>query len=428
MPRAMIGMFMCCLFMPLYAKEFKIIAVSDPAQTTHYLKSGTFTLGITDNGGGVINYLALPGVGDIMDVEADKYGRAGQIAIRDRAHGGVYNPTQSGFNETLGTQCEIIQVPDMLIVKPRPMALWHGDGKYDFTEWENIGPDPYKNDGGHKDQDGLDESNLPGKQATEVFSEFDYFGIYQNLYGKFGLKTPVIRHYLEIRFIRPPGHCLKQFRDGTRRFNAKALSPDISERFPQGSFPGTASDLNGFIAVWSLRHDLAKWDAQVVYYRKSDGTWNMMKAEKKFRRGPQRLTEPDNTAVIVADSSDPNRGRALGLYRPRSDINTFFMIGRNEQTGKIVYRDTRCKRPAHGTKLLYHYKRIPTMSKYGFLTLAEGMINRTRLPEHVYEAFRSEYFILSGTPKEIQAAIRQIDTVLTEIDRTLDSLIARYGQ
>ena len=192
----------------LEAKPFQIIAPSDPRVTTHRLRSGDLVIGLTDNGGGVINEVNIPGLGDIMDKATDMYGRAGQVAIRDDSHGGRYNPTQAGFWETLGTQCQITHTEDKLVVEPRGMALWHGDRKYDFAEWENIGPDPYPEDNGHGDLDGLDERDLPGKQATEVYSEFDYYGIYENVMGQHGITTPAVYHYFEIRFIRPPGPCL----------------------------------------------------------------------------------------------------------------------------------------------------------------------------------------------------------------------------
>jgi len=69
---------------------------------------------------------------------------------------------------------------DKLILPARPVALWYGDGKWDFCQWENIGADPYQNDNGFGDVDELDETNLPGKQNTEVKSEFDYYGIYHD--------------------------------------------------------------------------------------------------------------------------------------------------------------------------------------------------------------------------------------------------------
>ncbi len=387
----------------LFANDFKVIAKSDPRITTHYLKSGNFMIGITDNGGGILNNITLPGIGDIMDVQTDMYGRAGQVAIRDASHGGRYNPTQAGFNETLGTQCKVVETPNKLTVVRRPLSLWHGDGKYDFTEWENIGADPYKNDNANSDIDGLDESQLEGKQETEVTSEFDYFGTYENIKGKYGIESPAIRHYIEISFIRKPGHCINQFRPGTKLFNEKALAKDISNKFPEGVHKGTAQDMNGMIAVWSLRHDKAMWNHSFVHYRTNSGEWKTQNAR------PNIGVDSDNTVLILADSSNINKGVALGLYRPKSEINEYFIIGRNEKTNKTEYKDQRYKAANEGTSITYLYRRTPTLAKYGFVTRCTGMINRTALKKDVYEVYRGEYYILQGTPKEIMDAVKQID-------------------
>lgn len=389
----------------LHAEAFRIIAPSDPRITTHQLTSGKLTIGLTAHGGGVINQVILPGLGDIMDVATDMYGRAGQVAIRDGSHGGRYNPTQAGFNETLGTRCEITKTDNKLIVEPRGMALWHGDRKYDFTQWENIGRDPYGKDGGHGDEDGLDETHLVGKQETEVYSEFDYYGTYEDVMARHGLATSAIHHYFELRFIRPPGHALNQFRAGTRLWDAAAVKKDISRNAPKGIHAGTDKDMNGLIAVWSLRHDKKKWLYRFVHFRKHDGTWAVVKATGPVTSRLRKAS--DATALIVADSSAPAKGTALGLYRPKSDINTDTIVGMNEKTGQIVYRDNRTDR----LNLLLVTNRTPTMSKYGFSGEFSGMINRTRLPDDVYEAFRSEFYILSGTPQEIIEAIRILDKV-----------------
>ncbi len=135
------------------AQEFKIIAHSDNRITTHKLTSGPsgFEIGITANGGGVINYVNFPGIGDIMKLASDRYGRAGQLAFRDTSHGGSYNPTQAGYNEDIGTKCKVIKEGNKLIVPQRGMALWFGDKRNDFTQWENIASDSYDNDGGNSD-------------------------------------------------------------------------------------------------------------------------------------------------------------------------------------------------------------------------------------------------------------------------------------
>jgi hypothetical protein len=389
-------------------ETYDIISKSNPRITTHHLTSGTsgFQIGITSNAGGIINEVVLPGLGDIMGFASDMYGRAGQVAIRDRAHGGRYNPTQAGFNETLGSKCTITQSSDKktLIVEPRPLALWHGDGKYDFTRWENIGDDPYKKDAGKTDEDGLYEEYLLGKQLDEVKSEFDYYGTYEDLSGKHGITTAIIRHYYQISFIRPPGHCINQHRVGTKLWKPNNLQADISVDAPEGLHEGTDKDMSNMLGVWSLRHDRNKWIPKHVYYRKNNGKW-----KSKLADGIEDwFPSCDNTVFISADSDNPSEGKALGLYRPKTEINREVIIGINETNGSIVYTDKRDS----DNSITYNLKRVPKMSKYGFMNTNNGMINRTRLDANIYEAYRNEVYILYGTPKEIMDAIAILDVGL----------------
>ncbi|MFC2127638.1 hypothetical protein ACFLRU_04580 [Bacteroidota bacterium] len=389
-------------------ETFDIISESNPRITTHHLESGSsgFQIGITSNAGGIINEVIVPGLGDIMGPMTDMYGRCGQVAIRDSSHGGRYNPTQAGFFETLGSKCAITQTSDgkKLIVEPRPMALWHGDGQYDFTRWENIGNDPYKNDGGNSDEDGLEEEGLEGKQFDEVKSEFDYYGTYEDISGKNGISIGIIRHYYQISFIRPPGHCINQHRAGTKLWNAKAVQSDLSIKAPLGVHPGSDKDMNGMTSVWSLRHDRSIWTTTYAYYRKNDKQWDISIKESVDDGFP----DGDGTVVILSDSNVETQGKALGLYQPKTVVNKDVIIGVRESDNKIVYQDYR----GNKTKLNYSLKRIPTMSKYGFVNKIRGMINRTQLENNIFEAYRNEVYILYGTPKEIMHAIGLLDTSL----------------
>ncbi|WP_248723629.1 hypothetical protein [Seonamhaeicola sp. ML3] len=393
---------------PEAPEAFDIISESNPRVTTHHLQSGPsgFQIGITSNGGGVINEVVIPGLGDIMGPESDRYGRAGQVAIRDASHGGRYNPTQAGFFETLGSPCAITQTEDgkKLIVEPRPMALWHGDGQYDFTRWENIGEDPYRNDGGNSDEDGLDEEGLEGKQLDEVKSEFDYYGTYEDISGQYGISIGIVKHYYQISFIRPPGHCINQHRAGTKLWNPDAVQSDISIKAPSGVHPGSDKDMNVMTGVWSLRHDRSVWTTKYLYYRKTNGQWAITDKESVGSGFP----DADNTVFILSDSNTETEGKALGLYQPKTDVNKNVIIGVNETDNSIAYKDFR----GNLIKLNYDLKRIPTMSKYGFSNRIRGMINRTQLDDNVYEAYRNEVYIIYGTPKEIKDAIALLDVGL----------------
>ena len=391
------------------ARPFKIIASSSRRTTTHQLTSGNVTLGITDYGGGASNQFLMPSLADISDNEADRYGRMGQVAVRDSVHGGRYNPTQAGFHETLGTQCEVTASPGKLTVEPHGIALWHGDGQYDFTRWENIGADPYTNDGGNSDKDGLDEENLSvvingvtySNQEAEVYSEYDYYGTYEDYKGKLGIQIPAFRHYHETRFIRVPGHCVNQHREGTPLYDPASLSPDMSATQPAGSFPGTGKKLNNPISAWNFRWDNAKWTAGYRYFPNATG-WTV-----QARTGVLREDNLPKQAVIVAETNVATMGRAIGFYRPTGEINDFPVIGIVEATGAISYKDTRTNLRRTVDE---PFTDAGSMSVPGFTTRIRGLIARDRLPVGIFESWREELFIFYGTPQEIMDAIAAYDT------------------
>jgi hypothetical protein len=397
----------------------KIIQVSNPTTTTNQLTSGSLTIGVTNLGGGVINKVTIPGVGDIMDVESKSYGRCGQSAIRDRSHGGKYNPTQAGFNETLGSPCKIEQSTDKIIVQPRAVSLWHGDSGYDFTRWENIGADPYNEPsffGGAlnaSDQDELDEENIAvdingsiyTKQEAEVYSEWDYYGTYEDYIGKAGIATSAIRHYFEYRFVRNPGHCINQFRAGSFSWTSSALRANLSHLNPSGVFAGTDKDMNSMVVEWHIRHDRSKWAPKYSYFRTTDNKWFISPADSSANAP----SNSDGLVFILAETNNPATGNALAIYRPKTEINQFPVVGVNETSGAIVYKDDRVVLSTDSFRIYKDMLRIPTMSKYGFTGTLSGMINRTRLEPNVYETFRNEYLIFYGTPNQIKAAIAAYD-------------------
>ncbi|MDA9554787.1 T9SS type A sorting domain-containing protein [Pelobium sp.] len=391
-------------FLAVGQKSFKVIAVSDPSVTTQQLSSGNFTIGVTDNGGGMINQIILPGIGDIMSTETDRYGRGGQSAIRSMATSGCYNPTQAGFNETLGTQCPITVQTDKLIIQPRGVALWWSDAKYDFTQWENVGSDSFNSDGGNTDQDGINESTLPNKQADEVGSEFDYYGTYENYMNKNGITTPAIRHYYEYRFIRNPGNCLAQFSSSAPIWNPVQVQSDLSYQYPDGVYGGTDQDFNFMIAEYALRNDVSLWDPAYRYIQDFYGNWQVTTRDSDLTGYQNKMRQ----VFIIAESNDKNTGRAIGMYYPLTDINSYPVIGVNESDSSIAYKDNRI----NNSFIKENRYRISTMSSYGFNSYVLGLINRNRLPSGVYEAYRRELYIFYGTPQEIMTAIAALDTSL----------------
>lgn len=400
----------------VYGRPFKIIFNNGNGTfVTDTIRSGDFALGINDYGGGSISMIWIPGLGNIMGPQALSFGRMGQSSIRDEAHGGKYNPTQAGFTETSGTECAVTKTTGKMVVEPRGCALWRADGAYDYTRWENIGPDNYSEAAkfggieGASDEDNLNEENLSvtingvnyTKQEAEVYSEFDFYGVYENVKGKNGVTIPAIRHYFEYRFIRPAGHCMQQFNSSTSVWNKDGLEEDISVQYPEGEFHGTEKDLSGIIASWSIRNDLALWDPRFLHIQKNNGTWEI--------RDRTKVNNEDDTVYkqffIIAESNDVNNGKALGFYRPNTGINKHQVIGVRESDGSIYYTDSRL------TSVFWNDSpyRTPGMSWIGFRNNSKGLINRERLPAGIYEAYRQETFLFYGTPQEIKDAVAAFD-------------------
>ena len=392
--------------------------------TTHWLSSGNMRIGITSNGGGVINQIELNGQ-KIMGEASQMYGRVGQSCIRDESHNRKYNPTQAGFNETIGTPCIISEINKKLVIEPRQCALWHGDSQYDFCEWENIGSDPYKDDGlngklGYgSDKDGLNEKNLKNKQLDEVGSEFDYYGFYEDKKGIYDIEIPVIYHYYEYRYVREPGHCISQFlengimEDGKSILNESEFIEDISVNFPEGKHKGTKYDMNTNIHLWSLRSDNSMWYPKYRLVQKNDGQWNVQTRIINNKPSPFIVKSGYRNVLILSDTEKLDEGVALCIYKPDSDINTNSIIGVKKETNQIVYKDNRIKE----FEILDQPERTPTMGLYGFRDYTLGILN----PNHfygeydgIYEALRAEFYILSGTVQQIMDAIDILDKNYTD--------------
>ncbi|MBL8992017.1 MAG: hypothetical protein JNM63_01670 [Spirochaetia bacterium] len=130
-----------------------------------------------------------------------------------------------------------------------------------------------------------------------------------------------------------------------------------------------------------------------------------------------RGSNADERVFYITDSENEDSGVALGIYLPKSDINQYPIVGVNEKTGKVVYKDSRIDENAKGQKGLavdLIPKRTPILWKYGFNGQFTGMINRAHLPPDIYETFRSEYFILCGTPKQVKDAVAALEKLQSE--------------
>lgn len=387
---------------------------------TDTIHSGNFILGVNSNGGGYITEVNIPGIGNTMGIQAQRYGRGGQSSIRDLARGGQYNPTQAGFSDEGGTVCEVIKTAEGKIVVPsRGCALYNGDGKFDYTQWENVVADHPHIADNNSDQDNIDEDNLTlaingrtfTKQAAEVHSDFDFYCEYENIKNTANLSIPAIRHYLEFRFVRSstaPNSAMKQFNipalTAVGKWSPDKLPTDISTQFPSGVHPGSTTNLNHVSYSWSIRTDVAIWNPLYRYAQKNDNSWEIVERQGTFKGDISKYKQQ----FIVADSNDENSGHALGFYLPDTTINTFDVVGINEADGSEAYRDDRTTENFY---LDIPY-RTPTMSWIGFRKRFKGLIDKSILSishPDVYEKFRQETIVLYGTPAEIKSAFIQLD-------------------
>jgi hypothetical protein len=407
--RTMLQLFVYVIYIPgqeLHGQTTFIVAKeSDPGITTHEITSGGVTLGITDMGGGMINKFTLPGYGDIMDDIADRYGRGGQTAVRSFAHGGKYNPTQAGLTDASGTQCNITASPGKLVVDKRPCCLWRADGGYDFIEWEDLCDDKYNSDGGtsghNSDVDGIDETNLEGKQATEVTSEFDFYCEYEDYMGNNGVDIACFRHYYEMDFVRFPDHCIDQFNDQTSVWNPAQVQSDISVSAPAGIHAGTDQDLHNFTHWTTLRTDNDLWKGTYRHVVQVSGAWGTeaRTAERKFNihiDGAQIFP-----LLIISNSTDINAGHAIGVFQPNSEIVA-------QQTVGGTYTDDR-----RYIAWLQDDPNRAGQNKFGFGGRTYGLLNRNRTPNNEPEKWRGEMYFLVGTPAEIYENALKINATYT---------------
>ncbi|WP_139959694.1 T9SS type A sorting domain-containing protein [Flavicella sediminum] len=413
------------------AQEFKIIGNNSAKRRdiTHRVRSGDFTIGINKFGGGYITEIDIPGIGNIMGVQAQKYGRGGQSSIRDLGRGGQYNPTQAGFSDNAGTECAITTVsPSKLIIPSRGCALYNGDGHFDFTNWENISADhPNINDAGNTDQDGIDESNLSvtidgktySKQEAEVHSDFDFYGEYEDYSTITGISIPAIRHYFEYRFIRSstlPNSAMKQFNEVALKgldkpeWNDAYFLNDISVENPIGVHTGGTDHLNSISLSWSIRNDVALWDPGFRYKQLKNGSWERLDRDK-VNRGYEKDYK---LRFIISDSDNENEGHALGFYLPSSDINSNNIVGIKESDNSIAYKDNRTSDRFFNDQP----RRTPTMGWIGFRSTLNGVIDRSHLTDEyagIYEMIRAENIMLVGTTAEIKAAFIKLDQYYADL-------------
>ncbi len=445
------------------AQTPSLVQPSDAGVTTHHVRSVNngreFRIGITSNAGGVINEIVLPDIGDITDFHADRYGRCTQTSIRDEAHQGKYNPTQAGFNETLGTVISVKRTNNQgnivnagegvisnrkLIVGPFRLALWKADGQYDYTEnetgFDNNGNPTVLSDSYDESQNiipgaaDIDLISEPAAQIThtdEVGTPFEFYAEYENFLLSSNVPSTlqqqgasVIRHYTEIQYKNAPDHSLEQFRfgefidkktlDTLPILDQNVLGVPIVDVMPRhkknNQYATTYEDLTDALTPFNLRFDRALWDPTYRYI--NIGTW-----DREHRTDDKAYREQINgsRALIITDEDSINAttGKALGLYKPFSEINEYSIIGRMKATDSIVYSKNRSTLSEAND----NRSRTVHMSLLGFTDRLSYLINPTALKERqdineVFETYRSEVYLVYGTPKECADAIADLELSL----------------
>ncbi len=444
--------------MSAYSQIVEFSDPHNPNKSTHILEVGNLKLGVSSKAGGAIVGIQIPGpsggVIDIMQNKSETYGRLTQSSIRDKSHNNVYNPTQSGSDEEWGTPCSIVRNTSLntLDVMPHRLALWYGDGKYDFVQKQDLyAIDYYKragiNNGG--DADFLTESGLT--QADELASEFTYTGSYEDYRAKLGVDSPVVLHHMEYAFNYNPNNtsALKQFATSTAAqprvvrkdpvtpgqfnvFDPNFIIPDISVAQPSSGVEGTTihrgtdKDMNNMIAKWIMRWDeTTNFNPKYRYVQTSAGVWNTA-GQDRWPNGFNGTAQGFNyntsdgyrAALILSDASNKSLGgRSIGLYRPANSIsNSNSVYGRFVSNDGISYRDDRTQ----SINILDNPDSFNIgMTAAGFTENLRGMLNKTRLvglngntANDRYETYANDYFILYGTVQNIMEAIVQIDAYI----------------
>lgn len=361
--------------------------------TTHQITSAGAVLGVSDKGGGYINKLMIPGVGDVIGPAAGRYGRGGQVSIRDEMHGRKYNPTQAGFTDRTGTHVEVVLRGNELLLPRRPLSLWNGDHQYDFTQWENLASDPYRNDGGNSDADGIDESALPGKQADELTSEFDFVGRYSSVSDGTRIRIPAFRFEYEFRYARKP-FAILQFGRKTPVFNPSHALADLSVEKPVGVHPATETTLSKMLMNATIRGDKSVFAPTVVFT--VDGRGQLVPGAPG-RDDDEEAEAGSGALVILAKSADTKSGVAIGYFQPPTRVNTYNVVGRSTVDDAVKYEDRRVTR----RQLLGNPSRTGDMWLMGVRVHATGLLSPAETASGIYEAVRGESYILIGTPQEI---------------------------
>jgi hypothetical protein len=414
--------------------EYEPIVYAPPDRATHWFTGpNALRVGLGNLSGGVFNEMYWgvydPATQREINIIPGMNGRAVNFAFRSQYHGGVWNPIQSGHWEEFGRPVDITVEPssvgnglERFVWNVQPMPLWHGDGRYDFSQYEDLTyGHPYDDNPPYTDADGLPETGL--SQAHEIISDFDLGGYVENasLLAKDVLILRIVQY---ADFIRLTGNTL-QFNAGGVQINGvdsvinpKFKTDDISAVLP-GNQPSTETDMTHIPVMWSDRFDREYANMKWLWiWEDGKKQWNIVSMDE-FRK----VTLTESTLTLIADSGDPADAatcRAVGLYYPVwSEINKYPIVGVETATGGTVYREARFAADLPVSQFAgWRANNRPTGENKNITanyTMRALRINLKGIlsPDHTlvgcHERLQKENFWIFGTPAAVLNAVQSID-------------------
>lgn len=413
-----------------------IVQPTDSTAVTQTLTLSTATqiveVGLNKNAGGYIDSVSISGFGQSRLEGRNLFepycGRGAQASIRDQEHDGLYNPTQAGVDKGDCTPVKIVAVPGGYSVRQFNVPLFMNPTQFDFTQCEDLAPDPYLGDGGNSDDDLLSET-CPGQDA-ELRSGFDLTLEYLDRSAMFGL--PALQIDYAWGFMRPSG-ALLQFdnpaaveKDGTTPvFVPSRAIQDMSKHLSGNQTTGT-NDMSMLTSAWDLR---TVPDFTTVMWR-SAGIWQSLDATGAFSQklncrlkpddpyysyvgaGNPRASMPDcaqdNDAVMLSTSTDPDAAFAVAIYYPQTGPDSTLNAKQTwvaDATDHKVFQEDRCvqtwARETHMNSSEGDFQKLNV-----FCTVA-GLRSPDALSGGGYETVSRRLFVLFGTPNQIETAITQ---------------------
>ena len=422
----------------LRVSEREALVYSHPGLASHWFEGfgGDLRIGMSDMSGACFNEAYWGGADNIVGA---KNGRQCQYAFRSQYHSGKWNPTQAGFDEYYGTPIPIQTATSSVGTGvryeygPWPLSLWHGDGKMDVCENEELTLGmPYADRSGWKNYPFLDVDHYDDSQVTqadEATSDFMQGGFVEDVSSVTTQDVLALRLNLYQDFVRI-GHNTLQFstnavqydRDRTAGseesiINGNLHNADISPLLP-GPQSSSPVDMTTVPYRWAARLDVLKANFRYMWVPDPDtGAWTVHDLLPTTAKIPPAQGQ---SFTILANSADINAAsscKAVMVYYPEwSDVNRFSIQGILSDTGEAVYQEDRRTGVSH---LIYQTTSggwtsdsPPISLKFSKQELGiniSGILSTNATPEGIHERFRQEFFWVFGTPEEARDAVADLD-------------------